>query len=126
MSSADAYVSLHRSEGFGRTPAEAMLLGKPVIVTDYSGTADFCRKDNALLVDYSLVPVREDSYPAARGQAWADPRVEQAARHMRALFDDRDLGRAIGAKARQTIETELSAAAIGARYRARLAELGLI
>jgi glycosyltransferase involved in cell wall biosynthesis len=41
VAAADAYVSLHRSEGFGRGPAEAMLVGVPVIVTDYSGTTDF-------------------------------------------------------------------------------------
>src|SRR5262249_31339872 len=35
--SCDAYASLHRSEGFGITLAEAMLLGKPVIATGYSG-----------------------------------------------------------------------------------------
>jgi glycosyltransferase involved in cell wall biosynthesis len=33
----DCYVSLHRSEGFGLTIAEAMLLGKPVIATRYGG-----------------------------------------------------------------------------------------
>ncbi len=48
VQSCDAYVSLHRSEGFGRGPAEAMLLGKPVIVTDYSGTKDFCRSRQCL------------------------------------------------------------------------------
>ncbi len=32
----DCFVSLHRSEGFGRGIAEALLLGKPVIVTGYS------------------------------------------------------------------------------------------
>ena len=32
----DAFVSLHRVEGFGRTLVEAMLLGKPVVVTDFS------------------------------------------------------------------------------------------
>ena len=41
LSAADAFVSLHRSEGLGRGPAEAMLLGVPVIVTGYSGTTDF-------------------------------------------------------------------------------------
>ena len=34
----DCYVSLHRSEGFGLTAAEAMLLEKPVIATRYGGT----------------------------------------------------------------------------------------
>ncbi len=37
VASCDAYVSLHRSEGFGISLAEAMLLGKPVIASDYSG-----------------------------------------------------------------------------------------
>jgi glycosyltransferase involved in cell wall biosynthesis len=122
----DAYVSLHRSEGFGRGPAEAMLMGKPVIATDYSGTTDFCRKDNALLVDYRLVPVPEQSYVGAAGQVWADPSVETAAGHMAALFDDPTLGRAIGARGRQTISEEFSSSATGQRYRRRLVELGMI
>src|SRR4051812_11181890 len=37
----DCYVSLHRSEGFGLTLAEAALLNVPVIATDYGGTRDF-------------------------------------------------------------------------------------
>jgi hypothetical protein len=41
----DAYVSLHRAEGFGRTLAEAMLLGKPVVGTDFSGNTDFLTQD---------------------------------------------------------------------------------
>ena len=126
LDACDAYVSLHRSEGFGRGPAEAMLLGKPVIVTDYSGTADFCRKDNALLVDYSLVDVNPGSYVHSAGQVWADPSVERAAQHMRSLFDDRTLGPRVGANGRRTISKEFSASAIGQRYRARLVELGVV
>jgi glycosyltransferase involved in cell wall biosynthesis len=126
VASCDVYVSLHRSEGFGRGPAEAMLLGKPAIVTDYSGTTDFCRKDNALLVDYELVEVEHGSYVGADGQVWADPSIECAARHMRALFEDRTLGRRIGERARRTISEEFSAVAIGRRYRARLEQLGIL
>ena len=43
----DCYASLHRSEGFGITMAEAMLLGKPVIATGYSGNLDFMRPENS-------------------------------------------------------------------------------
>ena len=50
----DCYVSLHRSEGFGLTMAEAMAVGKPVIATAYSGNVDFMNRDNSLLVDYEL------------------------------------------------------------------------
>src|SRR5207344_1688789 len=35
IASADAFVSLHRSEGFGLSIAEAMALGRPVIVTNW-------------------------------------------------------------------------------------------
>ena len=55
MDACDAYVSLHRSEGLGLTMAEAMLLGKPVIATRYSGNLDFMDDQNSLLVDYKLV-----------------------------------------------------------------------
>ena len=37
----DCFVSLHRSEGYGFGIAEAMVLGKPVIATAYSGNMDF-------------------------------------------------------------------------------------
>ena len=126
LGACDAYVSLHRSEGFGRGPAEAMLLGKPVIVTDYSGTSDFCSQDNALLVDYRLVAVEPGSYVGAAGQVWADPSIECAARRMRALFDDRTLGPRIGHRARRTISEEFSAAVVGRRYRTRLEEIGIL
>src|SRR5581483_823735 len=37
----DVFVSLHRSEGFGLAVAESMYLGKPVIATDWSATAEY-------------------------------------------------------------------------------------
>ena len=50
----DAYVSLHRSEGFGLDMAKAMGLGKPVIATGYSGNLEFMDEATAYLVDYDL------------------------------------------------------------------------
>src|SRR3546814_12429317 len=68
----DCFVSLHRSEGFGRGLAEAMYLGKPVIATRYSGNLDFMDERTAYLVDHELVPVQTGEYPFAEGQHWAD------------------------------------------------------
>jgi hypothetical protein len=54
LASCDCYISLHRSEGFGYGPADAMGLGKPVITTAYSGVTDFCNSETALPIDYEL------------------------------------------------------------------------
>ena len=47
LAACDCYVSLHRSEGFGLTPAEAMYLGKPVIATAYGGVAGLHDRPNS-------------------------------------------------------------------------------
>ena len=60
----DCVVSLHRSEGFGLLIAEAMYLGKPVIVTNYSGNTDFTRPENSMLVDYRMIPIGRNCAPA--------------------------------------------------------------
>ena len=57
MAASDIVISLHRSEGFGLVPAQAMHLGKPVIATAWSGNLEFMTKRNSALVPYSLVPV---------------------------------------------------------------------
>jgi len=95
----DAYVSLHRCEGFGLGMAEAMCLGKPVVATAYSGNMDYMTTANSCLVDYRMIPVHEGEYPYANGQQWADPDVGHAALHMRHLYEDRAWGRGLGTQA---------------------------
>ena len=57
MDCCDVYISLHRSEGQGLTILEAMELGKPTIITAYSGNIDFTHINNSCLVPYTLIPV---------------------------------------------------------------------
>lgn len=85
----DAYVSLHRAEGFGLTLGEAMALGKPVVATGYSGNLDFMHEDNSFLVDYRLVPVPPESGPYPPSTCWAEPDVDAAAEQLRRVFHDR-------------------------------------
>ncbi len=122
ISAADAFVSLHRSEGFGRGPAEAMLLGTPVIVTDYSGSADYATAECALLVDHTLVPVGTEEYPGVTGQFWAEANVATAAAHMRWVHEHREEARALGERGRARIGQLYAPPVVGA---AMLRALGL-
>jgi glycosyltransferase involved in cell wall biosynthesis len=100
LANADAVMSLHRAEGFGLVPAEAMQLGRPVIATRWSGNIDFMTAENSALVDYSLVPAVDPQgtyhHP---DQLWAEPDVAHAADWLRRLAADRDLGRRLGERA---------------------------
>ena len=116
----DCFVSLHRSEGFGRGISEAMYLGKPVICTAYSGNMDFTSADNALLVDFDLVPLKEGDYPHWSEQVWAEPDVDHAVRHMADLLDDHQRGRDIGRRAAICMKREFSYRASGVRYLDRI------
>jgi glycosyltransferase involved in cell wall biosynthesis len=116
----DCFVSLHRAEGFGLAVAECMLLGKPVISTDWSATAEFVHRDNGCPVRARLVTLEESYGPYAKGSTWADADPAHAAEQMRRLFSDRTLAARLGAAGRETIATRFAPSVIGARYRRRL------
>ena len=121
---ADAIVSLHRAEGFGFTPAEAMAQGRPVIATRYSGNLDYMTDDNAFLVDAELRPIGPEGGPYPPDGTWAEPNLDQAAALMRALAKDPESGRDLGARAARDMAARYSPAAAGRTMRARLLELG--
>ncbi len=121
IEAADAFVSLHRAEGFGRGPAEAMWLGKPVIVTGYSGTSDFADRDTAFIIGYRMVPVSEEEYPGTAGQSWAEPDMHEAALAMRMVHAHPDQARAIAARGRERVQTLYHPESVG---RAMAAALG--
>jgi glycosyltransferase involved in cell wall biosynthesis len=124
MAGCDCYVSLHRSEGFGLTMAEAMAIGKPVIGTGYSGNLDFMNAANSYLVEYELGRVGPDCEIYPPEGTWAQPSVEHAAELMRRVVERPEEAATIGARAREDIARELSPRATGEAMRRRLAELG--
>jgi len=119
----DCFISLHRSEGFGRGLAEAMYFGVPVIGTAWSGNMDFMTADTSLLIDYDLVPVREGEYPHWAGQQWAEARREQALERLIALIDDPQAGIAMGRRAGIRMRKHFSHRAQGVRYLQRIEEI---
>jgi hypothetical protein len=113
LAACDAYVSLHRSEGFGYTPAEAMALGRPVIATAWSGNVDYMTASNSYGIGYRLVPVGTDVGPYEATQVWADPDLGAAAEAMRDVFERPQHARLLGERGRADIREHFSAAAVG-------------
>jgi glycosyltransferase involved in cell wall biosynthesis len=123
MDSCDAYVSLHRSEGFGLTMAEAMLVGRPTIATGYSANLDFMTPENSLLVDYDLITLDRDYPPYKAGSRWAKASLDHAGQCMRRLVEDREYARALGKRGREDLQRNMSFLASGRMIVNRLAEI---
>ena len=117
----DCYVSLHRAEGFGFGMLEAMQLGRPVIATAYSGNMDFCRPETSYLVDYDLILVGHDEYPAVeRGSVWAEPKIESAVAAMRDVVSNPEEASSRGSRAAEFVKDNFSIQAISERYKRRI------
>ena len=124
----DTYVSLHRSEGFGLVPLEAMALGTPVICTAWSGNMEYMTHMNAALVGYQMVPVEGryvGSYPGD-GLVWADPDVNEASAHMRRMISDQAWRESLIANGKYTAESCYGVANISKIMRNRLERLKMI
>jgi glycosyltransferase involved in cell wall biosynthesis len=120
MANCNAYVSLHRSEGFGFTIAEAMSFGKPVIATAYSAPTEFMNLNNSLPVRYRLKEMERDFPPYKKGSVWADPDESHAAELMRYVFEHPEEAARIGTRAAQDIKETIAPDIIGRRMKNRL------
>jgi glycosyltransferase involved in cell wall biosynthesis len=132
----DVYVSLHRSEGFGLGIAEAMLLGKLVIATAYSGSTQFLDSSTGCPVGYDLVPALPadqylnpglhvaELYTTEPAPAfWAAPDVDEAARLLRWARDHPEERRARGALASERIAGRYDERAVGSALKELLRQL---
>ncbi len=103
---ADCYVQPSRGEGWGRPIMEAMAAGLPAIATDWGGNTEFMNRFNAFPLEYALAPCDAEAAREAQwfeGQSWAEPCVPHLRHLMRGLFQKPELGREVGARAREEI-----------------------
>jgi glycosyltransferase involved in cell wall biosynthesis len=119
----DCLLSLHRSEGFGLSLADAMAAGKPVIATRYGGNTEFMTERNSYLVGYEQTTVGPgcEHYPAEA--AWAEPDVAAAAAALRAVAADPAESRRRGLRAQADVRVQLAPERIGRLMADRLAAL---
>ena len=116
----DCYVSLHRSEGYGLTMAEAMAMGKPVIATGYSGNLEFMTPENSFLCSYEYREVGSGSDPYSATSRWAEPDLEEAAHLMRWVYENQAEARARGLRAADDMRMLHSPSVCGKAMRDRL------
>ncbi len=101
IAASDIVLSLHRAEGFGLIPATAMLLGRPVVATGWSGNLAYMTAETSSLVSYRLIPAADDrGVYQVPGALWAAPDLEDAAARLAALADDGAARAALGAAGR--------------------------
>jgi glycosyltransferase involved in cell wall biosynthesis len=123
LNDSNSFISLHRSEGFGRGPAEALFLGKPVVVTGYSGNMDFTNHENSFLVNFHLVPVGDKEYPFSKDQSWAEPDWLHAAKLMQDIFEDQKSASNKGEAGSKLMRTRYSRNSVAEKYQERLNEI---
>lgn len=88
----DVYISLHRAEGLGLGPMEAMLLGKLVVATGYSGNMTYMTQQNSMPVPYRLIEPTHTGWQyrktfAGNGAAWAEPDMHAAVSALRMAYE---------------------------------------
>lgn len=103
----NAFVLLHRGEGWGMPHMEAMLNGNVVIATDFSETKTFMNENNSLPVKYIERPVFGIPNWLQKfhsvGMTWAEPDIIHAADQMRVAKENKQVSKMLGSSARQHV-----------------------
>lgn len=113
IGSCDCFISLHKSEGFGLTMAEAMLLKKPVIATAYSGNTDFMNINNSLLVKYDFEKIGKNYYFNEEEDYWAKPDLIDASKKIKWVYENQKEAEQIGLVAHKYIKEKFNYNNIG-------------
>jgi glycosyltransferase involved in cell wall biosynthesis len=97
-----------------------MAAGKPVVATDYSGSADYLDETTGFPVrwDYMELPSTIRDYP--RGTRWAEPDEAHAAELLRRVFEDHAEAARRADRGRRRVFELYSAPAVGRRIAERL------
>ena len=91
--------------------AEAMVMGKVIIATNWSGNCDFMTSENSVPIRASLTDLVDEYniYKSVEGTKWADPDIRQASRALQELALNPDRRLEIGRQARRDIIRHCSA-----------------
>ena len=111
---ADCLVAPSRGEGWGRPQHEAMMMGLPVIATNWSGNTEFMTNNTAYLLDYELTETAnlEPAQAHYQGHLWAEPFEERLRQLMREVFVNPREARLTGQRARAHVKKHFGREAV--------------
>jgi len=98
---ADVYVSTTSGEGFGKCLLEALSLGMPVVVTDYSAPSEVCKKGSILVPCYEGQAGRYRLDDRRRGVEGGVVNEEKFTEAMLHLYEHPDERKKLGEEARE-------------------------
>lgn len=121
IAGSDAYLSLHRSEGFGNTIAEAMAASRPVVATAFGGHLDVFGERNGFPVSWTPSAVGPAAPPYPADGTWAEPDLEHATARLREVLADPGEAARRARKAATDIQSTHGIAAAGRALAAAVA-----
>ena len=116
----DVLISLHGSEGFGLTMAEAMAYGKIVVGTGYSGNLDFMNVNNSFLIQYDFIKTSNTKGLIDEGLTLANPSLKDAVEKLQYIKNNFDSLTSMREKAKSQIAENFSIQSIGELFKIRL------
>jgi 2-polyprenyl-3-methyl-5-hydroxy-6-metoxy-1,4-benzoquinol methylase len=119
----DAYISLHRGEGWCYPLFEAASRGTPVVATAFGGPLEYLKPEFAHLVPYQLAPVRQPYLYYHPTMRWAQPDVGAASGKLRWIYEHRDEARQRATGAVDQIRSAYSPERVGTTARDALVKL---
>jgi len=108
FSKIDVGVYPFAGEGFGLCPLETMAVGRPVIITGWSGPMDYFKPEAGWTLDYKMVPAKsftEKEYKEDCGE-WAQPDINDLIEKMRYAYYHREEVKQKGDFAAQYVANE--------------------
>ena len=104
--SVDCYVSCERGNGWDLPSMDSMVLGVPVVATDFGASSTFLQSDDCYLIETSTSMVRCDDallapHPLYSGQFWPYVDPSSIADMMRSVADDPDERKRRGSSAQK-------------------------
>ncbi|KAI5687942.1 Glycosyl transferases group 1 [Leishmania braziliensis] len=114
---ADAFVYPTKAEGWGLPAAEAMAMGLPVLITEWSGPLRMMERDSCFRIPVDgLEEILPNSpYGYAEGMKMAMPSVEKTAELMQYVVKHPEHAQRVGHRAREYAVRELSEEAVADR-----------